>query len=168
MPIELEPHNPAWPAIFASAKYELVRNLSQIASVEIEHVGSTAMPNLCAKPIVDILVGVADRAAMVDVGAAIQALNYLPWHSTSERGTFQRRNHLDEPTHQIHVVIHEGSLWVDQIAFRDWLVVNELDRILYENLKISSAAKYSNTQDYSESKSAFVKQILLKSNRFLA
>lgn len=162
MPIQLDPYNPEWPTIFASAKHELVGYLNQNTYEAIEHVGSTAIPSLRAKPIVDILIGVEDFEAMANIGSFIQQLNYQPWHSTPARATFQRRNHLAIPTHQIHVVIHHGPLWTDQIAFRDWLAAHESDRILYEKLKIASAAKYSDTQLYSDSKTVFVRQVLLK------
>lgn len=160
MPIELIPYEPKWSAEFEKTRHEIVRSLAPEAWIAVEHVGSTAVPGLCAKPIVDILIGIESLGNLKDIERALVVLGFTPWHSGTNRNSFERKNEFEVAAHHAHVVAYEGSDWVNQIAFRNHLRMNEDARVAYEVLKKRLAFRFSDTRDYSEAKSDFIAEIL--------
>jgi len=160
MPITLAPYDPRWPARFHEARTELVRVLDAEWLVAIEHVGSTAVPGLSAKPIIDMLAGVRSLESVVTADEAIRGIGYLPWVGADGRISYERRDPKGEPTHHAHFVAYGGLLWHSQLAFRDALRGNPSNREAYERLKRDLAARYTDTRDYSEAKGPFVRALL--------
>ena len=162
MPITLAPYDPDWPAQFLVAREELVGLLDPQWLIAIEHVGSTAVPSLAAKPIIDILAGVPSLESIAAEEQLIRTLGYEPWFGATGRLSFERRNSQSQPTHHLHVVIHDGSQWRDQLTFRDFLRASAGEREAYESLKRNLAARYTDTRIYSEAKSSYVGSVLSK------
>jgi len=129
----------------------------------IEHVGSTAVPGLKAKPIIDIMAGVRDLPSSK---AAIEALKplsycYAPYkadvmHWFCKPGEFER-------THHLHLVPFESGLWQERIAFRNALRANEDIRSRYSALKAALAAKHGEDREaYTEGKTELIEAVLMR------
>jgi len=154
--------DPAWPERFEAEAGRIVAALPPALVARIDHVGSTAVPGLAAKPTVDIQVSVnamSPRDAYVE---PIRALGYRwvvdPWDVDHE---FFSRDVDGERAYQIHVCA-AGSTWERRhLAFRDWLRAHPADAKAYEDLKRSLAAVHpKDTLSYAEDKSRFITDIV--------
>ena len=159
--IELVPYDPEWPSMFSSAAGKVRAALSDRALL-IEHVGSTAVPGLSAKPIIDMVLAVAyssDEAAYV---AALEAQGFVL--RIREPDWFEHRLMIlksGDGARQLHV-FSVGCEEIDRmLAFRDWLRTNDSDRSFYESTKKALAARtWRHVQSYADAKSEVVRQIL--------
>ncbi|MEP6729380.1 MAG: GrpB family protein, partial [bacterium] len=128
----------------------------------LEHVGSTAVSGLDAKPVLDILAGCASGS---DRGEIIVALETAGYRHRGEQGipgrNFFRRG---EPRqYHLHVAEESGTFWRDHLAFRDYLRTHDDARAAYSALKHELATRYpTNRASYIDGKTAFVEQILLR------
>ncbi|WP_439876333.1 GrpB family protein [Bacillus mycoides] len=131
--------------------------------VAIHHIGSTSIPHLSAKPIIDIAIELIDYKDGLKCIKKLELLNYkyrkdvLP-----ERYYFNK----GEPrTHQIHMYEQENTYLIEQLSFRDYLRNNTTARMQYEQLKIRlSQANPNNKHKYAEDKASFIKCILDKTS----
>ena len=157
-------YDPRWPLRFG----EEARLLAAIGPrvVAVEHVGSTAVPGLADKPIVDILVGVRrleDAVACVAPLAAI-GYEYVPEYEAEipDRRYF-RKAPFGERTHHLHVVEFGGAFWRRHLAFRDWLRTHPEDAARYGAHKRALAATHVvDREAFTEAKTAFVREIEAK------
>lgn len=157
--VRLVDYDPRWPELFA-AEAERLRAIVTPLSVTLEHTGSTAIPGLCAKPILDILAGYADPARLQDGIAALVAAGYvhrgeqeIPGREFFRRGTPR--------AYHIHLARRDGTFWRDHLRFRDALRANPALRDAYARVKRDLAAKYpANREAYIEGKAPFVREIL--------
>jgi GrpB-like predicted nucleotidyltransferase (UPF0157 family) len=162
-PVAIVEYDPSWPRRFDEASTELSAVLRGRA-VRIEHVGSTAVPGLAAKPIIDIQVEV-DTLLDADLVPAIEGLGYeyVPdYEAEFPRRRYFRRNDPDgRRTHHVHVVEHSDRAWSERhIAFRDWLRRHDDDRDRYAALKRRLADEFgANRAGYTDAKTAFIHQI---------
>lgn len=162
-PVVIVEYDPSWPHRFDEASAALAAALGYRA-VRIEHIGSTAVPGLAAKPIIDIQVEV-DTLLDADLVPAIEGLGYeyVPDHEAEfpRRRYFRRTGDDGRRTHQVHVVEHADRAWCDRhIAFRDWLRSHDDDRDRYAALKRRLADEFgTNRAGYTDAKTAFVHQI---------
>jgi GrpB-like predicted nucleotidyltransferase (UPF0157 family) len=128
----------------------------------LEHVGSTSVPGLAAKPRIDILLAVADSADEAQYVMALEDVGYIL--RIREPHWYQHRmfNGPDTPMN-LHVFSF-GCVEIDRmLRFRDWLRSHEADRVLYERTKRELAARrWKYTQQYADAKSAVVEEILLR------
>ena len=129
----LAPYDPAWPRRFADEAHRLGTALAPV--VAIEHVGSTSVPGLAAKPTVDIAAGVTSldltagtRERMASLGYHYGGTHGLPQH-VFRKGAAVPWEVL------VHVVEHGGSMWRDFLAFRDHLRSHPAEARRYEDLK---------------------------------
>ena len=164
-PIVIVDYDESWPDAFVVAAAEL-RVALEPWIVEVEHVGSTAVPGLAVKPVIDIQVGVKTLRATPEIVAAIGALGY-EYVSEFERELpnrryFRRLSATGVRTHQIHLVERSDHGWWDRhILFRDWLRAHAIDRNRYAELKRALAVEYRNDRaGYTDAKSAFIAGIV--------
>ena len=158
-PITLVEYDPAWPKIFVPEATRIKAALGERAIV-VEHVGSTSVPGLIAKPIIDILLVVADSADEPSYVPALEAAGYVlrirepDWH--------QHRLFKGPDTNINLHVFTQGSEEIQRtLLLRDWLRTNEADRELYARTKRSLARrKWKYVQNYADAKSEVVKAIL--------
>jgi GrpB-like predicted nucleotidyltransferase (UPF0157 family) len=124
----------------------------------IEHIGSTSVPGLCAKPIVDILVGLRELSLS---SAEIEAMQRLGYEYLGEFGLPGRLYfRKGEPrTHHVHVVTYGGDHWERHIAFRDVLRSNPEERRRYDELKRRLAAEGHPREAYTEMKTPFIREV---------
>ncbi len=166
--VEIVPYDPAWPAMFSAEAERLRAVLNADTVVGIEHFGSTAVPGLAAKPIIDILIAVASlpvaKATMIE---PITTLGYLYWaeNTKPDRMFFVRGlpPHGPRRTHHVHITEPEGEMWTHRLAFRDYLRLHRDEARRYEALKRALAARFPDDREaYTDAKTAFMAEIYRK------
>ncbi len=152
-------YDPGWPAQFEEERARIAAALGD-AAVGIEHVGSTAVPGLVAKPIIDILVGVRDFAAAGDYVERLKTIGYGRSESRSP-GTRMSFNRGQPETHHLHIVEHEGAEWRRLLCFRDFLRENPGEARRYGFLKKELACRHrTDAYSYSDGKAPFIESAL--------
>ncbi len=160
-PIELVDHDPAWPERFADEARRIAAALGERA-LGIEHVGSTSVPGLAAKPIIDILLVVADSADEESYVPPLEAAGYVlrirepDWYE-------HRMFKTPRADVQIHV-FSEGCPEIERmVAFRDRLRTSPEDRDLYGRTKRELARRrWKYVQNYADAKGEVIREILAR------
>jgi GrpB-like predicted nucleotidyltransferase (UPF0157 family) len=150
-------HDPSWAELFELERNRLLRVFDGRA-VAIEHIGSTSVPGLCAKPIVDIAVGLRELELTDEQIAAMKELGYefLGEYGLRGRLFFRKR---DPRTHNVHVVEYGGKHWERQLVFRDALRTDAEERQRYEAFKRRLAAEGHPREVYAELKTPFIRAV---------
>lgn len=159
-PIELVPYDPSWPRGFEVARDGIASVLGSMV-VDIEHIGSTAVPGLAAKPVLDILVGVRTLDDSPAIITAIRGLGYEYVPDFEIDTPFRRYFRCvagGVRTHQIHLVERTNTAWWDRhVDFRDWLRTDDEDRDAYAALKTHLAVEHRHDRlAYTEAKTPFI------------
>jgi GrpB-like predicted nucleotidyltransferase (UPF0157 family) len=160
-PVTLVDYDPEWPSIFEREAARIRAALGEHALV-VEHVGSTSVPGLAAKPIVDIVVAVPDSADEPSYAPLFEAAGYTL--RIREPGWYEHRV-FRGPEDDVTVhVFTAGSQEVERmLAFRDRLRADEADRDLYLRTKRELAARHwEYRQHYADAKSEVVEEILTR------
>ncbi len=161
---KLLPHNPEWAKLFEQEKKLLLETFGD-KIIAIEHIGSTAIPDTPAKPIIDMNVAVA---SLDDIDVFIKRLPDLGYVYMPDRRFFDRQFFPKGPeslrTHHLNLVeISSETGWKNQLLFRDFLRNNKDERDAYARLKTTLAEKYrNNREEYTKRKSDFIKEIIRK------
>jgi GrpB-like predicted nucleotidyltransferase (UPF0157 family) len=159
-PIVLKPYDAAWPRLFDELR-KVIAPAAGDHAIAIEHVGSTSVPGLAAKPTIDIAVGVhsmdSSRAmtpALLAAGFAKGRDNFPDWRY------FDRDHDATEPGVHVHVVPFGGERWNRYLLFRDYLRANPDMAERYANLKRALAEEFGRDRlGYVEAKSDFVEMV---------
>jgi GrpB-like predicted nucleotidyltransferase (UPF0157 family) len=170
-PVVIEDYAPEWPLEFEVLRKVLVRHLGDVVR-SVEHVGSTSVPGLAAKPIIDLDVVLASRDELAE---SIQRLAHLGYRhqgdlGVGDREAFSRDGASDVPrdgsgrawlAHHLYVC-PPGSGELDRhLAFRDWLRAHPEDARAYAELKRGLASRFrANWDAYVEGKTEFIESIL--------
>jgi GrpB-like predicted nucleotidyltransferase (UPF0157 family) len=157
--IHVAPYDPLWPREFEAEADRILRACDDL-SILLEHVGSTAVPGLSAKPIIDIAAGVPPRASRAPYIAALISLGYehLGAHGVPGRDYFRRGT---PRTHHVHMVSWSSGTWRDHLFFRDYLRAHSDVAQEYAVLKRELAAQFpDDRQRYMEEKAPFIKSVL--------
>ena len=157
--IVLMPYDPEWPSLYAALERQIRDALGSDALL-IEHVGSTSVPGLSAKPIIDVVLAVGNSANETTYVPRLERLDYVL--RIREPGWFEHRM-LKSPAidGNIHVFSRDCEEVGRMLAFRDCLRANSDDRKLYERTKQDLASRtWKYVQDYADAKSAVVREIL--------
>ena len=155
-------YDPSWPERFEEEGAR-IRGVVGPLAVGLEHIGSTAVPGLAAKPILDILLGIPslERAAdLVDPLASL-GYEYVPEYEVEipERRYF-RKGPSGARTHHVHAVEHGGRFWDRHLLFRDFLRTHPRRAAEYATLKRGLAERYGRDREgYTEAKSDFIRSI---------
>ncbi len=159
-------YDPAWRKLFEEEKTRLLEVIGEYG-VDIQHIGSTSVPGLGAKPVIDIQIGVRDLAEIDAYG--IEPIVSLGYDYRSEyeaelpfRRYFSKNNAAGKRTHQIHLVEIESDWWERHILFRDYLRAHDSARDAYEQFKRELAPQFTNTNDYAEAKTEFIQAMEVK------
>lgn len=159
--VYLCPYSDEWPIIFRSLQEELNEALGEWL-LSVEHIGSTAIPGMKAKPIIDIMAGVKTLALPKEFFTKLASIEFdhRPLDNVSDREFFGR-NHNDLRVHNLAVCVFGESHWRDRIAFRDSLRRNPRLAEEYRKLKIDLAEHHFDDRgQYTEGKSLFVEKVL--------
>lgn len=162
--VKLAPHSEVWHQLFAEEDARL-RDAVGEHLVAVEHVGSTSICGLSAKPIIDIAVAVR---AITDVEKCIVPIEGIGYRYRGEYGIPGRHYFVKgEPrTHHLHVVELHSDLWRSHLLFRDYLRQRSEVTEEYEKLKNELAQKHEeNREAYTEGKAAFIESVLRMAGR---
>jgi GrpB-like predicted nucleotidyltransferase (UPF0157 family) len=157
--VRLMPHSELWHQLFAQEDARL-RDAAGQYLLAIEHVGSTSICGLSAKPIIDIAAAVCEIA---DVEKCIVPIEGLGYQYRGEFGIAGRHYFVKgEPrTHHLHMVELRSGFWRSHLLFRDYLRRHSEVAEEYEKLKRELAQKYEeNREAYTEGKAAFIEHVL--------
>jgi len=160
-PIVLASYNPQWPAMFNREAGRIRAALASLA-IRIEHVGSTSVPGLAAKPVIDIVLAVPDSADEAAYVPDLEAAGYV-LHGR-EPDWFEHRLFTGpEADVNLHV-FSAGEAEIDRmVLFRDWLRSHDDDRDAYLRVKRDLAQRtWRYVQHYADSKTAIVQQIMAR------
>jgi GrpB-like predicted nucleotidyltransferase (UPF0157 family) len=122
--VSVYPYSAAWPESFRQEARLLTARLAPWLSHGIEHIGSTAVPNLSAKPILDMLAGITDLDAAREAIPVLAELGYRHAdHRPHEALWFYKQpgEKYEDRTHQLHLTQPDSTLWRERLAFRDAL-----------------------------------------------
>jgi len=166
--VALAPHDPRWPEIFQQEKARLLALFPEYLTGRIEHFGSTAVPGLAAKPIVDMLVEIADLAlARQHIAPVLESLGYdYFWRPTwGDDGPpfyawFIKRNEAGIRQCHIHVVEPHFEHW-NRLRFRDYLIAHPETAREYEALKWRLAREHAHDRvAYTAAKTDFITAVM--------
>lgn len=184
MKIRLEPHNPDWGRTFDSIKSELQEPIGFPTPI-IEHIGSTSVAGLSAKPIIDILIGLEDESLLDKTVRPLTDKGYIYYEKYNEDMPYRRffvklketgnkpalpsviregddipaylADHQNRSAH-IHVMPYNSEHWIRHIAFRDYLCAHPDVKQEYQKLKENlSLRDWVDGNDYNEGKDSFLK-----------
>lgn len=160
--VSLEPHNSQW-EILAKEIIEKLKIILGNDMVAAEHIGSTSIRKIYAKPIIDIAVGVTDFEKMMKHNDELKEVGIIyrredhPGQHLYICGDLENNIH----THYIHVVIWGESAWNNYINMRDYLNANDEKAMEYSKLKVQLAEEYSNDRmKYTEGKQELIEKLL--------
>jgi len=164
MQIIIEGYQPDWPQKFEEEKQQLSTVLPDASM--IEHIGSTAVPGLAAKPVIDIMIGLADFAVANELVPRIVEFQYeyLQFiESEMPYRRFFRKFQGEERTHHIHMVAIGSEFWNRHLAFRNYLRSHDEAAAQYAALKRELAQReWDDMNDYADAKTTFIRSIEAK------
>jgi GrpB-like predicted nucleotidyltransferase (UPF0157 family) len=163
--VRVVPYDPEWPRVFESERLLLERVLAPFLEGGVHHVGSTAVPGLAAKPVIDMMAGVRD---LEDARSAFGPLGEHGYGYTPHR---PRTHHFSKPagaesrqlTHALHLTEVGSDLWRERLVFRDALRADSTLASEYQELKLRLAREHgSDTGAYTVAKRPFVAAVLAR------
>ena len=166
----MEAYDLKWPMQAAEEIAKLKAMLNFPWLVDIQHVGSTAIPNLAAKPILDLTIGVTNLEEIQGLIAILLNEDYIFWEDNPDKSKLFFVKGMPpfakQRTHHIHVMPISHPEWLLRPLFRDYLITHPEARQAYADLKHKLAALYQYDREaYTEAKTAFVRAILLKAEK---
>lgn len=166
--VALEPHNDAWEENAQQTICKL-RGIMGKSLVGAQHIGSTAIKGICAKPIIDIVVGVSDFVVLPALNSALAENGFIARGQDLPEQYLYICGENDIRTHHIHIVKYGSEAWQNYLNLRDYLNCHPDDAQAYAALKASLAAKYpADRVTYTEMKSALIREILTKAAKWRA
>ena len=161
-PVSLSEHDPAWADRYRAEKRELIERLGT-AAPEIEHIGSTAVPGLLAKPIVDLMLGVEVLEECEPLVNALVLCGYEDCGGVEGRRYLRKRAAQD---FNVQIVEHGGRLWRDNLLLRDYLRADAAGTCDYADAKREAAEHAPMLLAYSELKSETIRRLLVSAERW--
>ncbi|MBD2571344.1 GrpB family protein [Anabaena lutea] len=159
--VEVVPHNPTWKDAFITESKQISLALGENC-VAVHHIGSTAIPEIYAKPIIDILLEVKDIIKVDEQSSKLEILGYevMGEYGICDRRYFRKHNDAGMRTHHIHA-FSVGSMQIERhLAFRDYMIAHSEDAQKYSDLKRELAKKYpDNIESYMDGKDCFIQEI---------
>ena len=150
----LQPYDPSWPALAAGWIAQIV-DAAGDPVLEVHHIGSTAVPGMLAKPIIDLMPGLASYEAGTTI---VRAMTRLGFEARGEHGLPHRHYFHRHDVHVHAYAVGEGQ-WHDHLDFRDYLRSHQAARDEYAALKRELQARYRfDPVEFSNQKSAFVER----------
>lgn len=168
--VEIVDYDPRWPLSFDEEAKRLRAVLDPSLIVGLEHFGSTAIPGLSAKPIIDILIAVRSlAAAQATFVEALRKLDYVYWADNPKKDRMFFVKGMppfgSKRSHHVHVTEPRGEMW-QRLAFRDYLRAHREEAETYERLKKRLAAEHQTDREaYTDAKSAYVASVMRKATK---
>jgi GrpB-like predicted nucleotidyltransferase (UPF0157 family) len=169
VPVIIVDYDPRWPRLFDEEKTNILRVIGPMVAA-IEHIGSTAVPGLAAKPIIDIMVGVQHLS---DATWCIQPLRTLGYEYVPDDEKFipdrryfrkgNARGTEQGSTHHLHMAEAGGEFWNRHLLFRDYLRDHPEEARRYADLKKTLAARCgSDRKSYTDAKTDYIQEIVAR------
>lgn len=183
MKVKLAKYNPEWKSLFEIEKKKLLKAIGS-KKIKIEHIGSTSIPDICSKPVIDIMIGVKEDEQLNNSISPIISLGYTyvqkyEIYMPFRRYFFKLKNpnvqlsqiiglndpDMDNGNHEdsfhIHMVKINSDFWINQLLFRDYLRNNHKSRKEYENTKkFLAKMEWDSINSYADAKSDCIAKIL--------
>ena len=159
--ITIVPYDPDWPRRYDRERVVLGTVFGECEAV-IEHVGSTAVGGLGAKPVIDVIVGLLRLADAEERTGALEAVGYeyvQEYEKQLPERRYFRKPRSGPSAYHLHCVLKGSAFWVRHLAFRDYLRTHPDAAAAYYQLKCELAARFSK-EEYTEAKSPFIEGIL--------
>jgi GrpB-like predicted nucleotidyltransferase (UPF0157 family) len=160
-PVHIADYDPTWPDRFESERRLLLTVLASWLAGPIEHVGSTAVPGLRAKPVIDIM---APVRSLEDSRQATEAVKTLQYHYFPHRAEVMHWFCKPTPvtrTHHLHLIPVGSKLWHERLAFRDYLRSHPETAAEYAELKERLAEQHRfDREAYTDAKAPFVQRVI--------
>ncbi|MED0678851.1 GrpB family protein [Aneurinibacillus thermoaerophilus] len=157
--VEVVPYNEKWPELFQEEANK-IKSVFGDEAINIYHIGSTAIPHIHAKPIIDILVEVKDVDKVDSFNDEMEQLGYKP---KGENGIAYRRYFTkggNNRTHHVHVFKTGSEHITRHLAFRDYLITHKDEANTYSELKQKLSKQFTyNAEKYTQGKDWFIKEI---------
>lgn len=161
--VEIVEYDPGWPALFDAERLLLQAALAPWLAGPVEHIGSTAVPGLPAKPVIDIMAPVRSLADSTAAIAALGTLDYLYAPYKPEQMHWFCKPSPARRTHHLHLVPLGSALWRQRLAFRDALRGSAELAAGYAALKRQLALRYRHDREaYTEAKGPFIAEVLAR------
>jgi GrpB-like predicted nucleotidyltransferase (UPF0157 family) len=160
-PIEIVGYDPRWVELFTLERESLTRELKKWLVGVPEHIGSTAVRGLAAKPIIDIMAPVASLEDSLPAIEEAGRIGYAFYPYKPEIMHWFCKPGPSYRTHHLHLVPFGSQLWLDRLAFRDALRASETLRTEYQALKYSLAQAHREDREaYTSAKGPFIERAL--------
>ena len=160
--LTIVPYREGWVKCFEEEKARLQRALGEHA-LQIEHIGSTSIPGMSAKPIIDIMVAVVSLAQGKELVPRLEAIGYIykPFDTVPVRVYFSKENPPEHRTHHLNLVEPGSDFWANQLAFPEYLQKHDEMAAEYIRLKQRLAEEHARTGVIDpEYKTPFVMKVL--------
>src|SRR3954447_11007989 len=159
--IRIASYDPSWPARFEEERQALEKMLGDSITGGIHHVGSTSVPGLAAKPVVDILVGVDGLESSRELIEPLAALGYMYSPYRPDEMLWFCKPNPTQRTHHLHLVPTDSHRFRAELAFRDYLRAHPEVAKDYGVLKRRLAIEFEQDREaYTEAKSGFIQEVL--------
>jgi GrpB-like predicted nucleotidyltransferase (UPF0157 family) len=165
--VEVVNYDPRWPTLFDEEAKRLRAALDPSLISGLEHFGSTAVPGLSAKPIIDILIAVRSLAdAQTSFVEALRKLDYVYWAENPKKDRMFFVKGMppfgSRRSHHVHVTETHGEMW-QRLAFRNYLRAHPGEAEIYEQLKRRLATEHQTDREaYTDAKSAYIESVMRK------
>lgn len=164
--VEVLPHQVQWSELFREER-KRIKNVFEEEILNVFHIGSTAIPNIKAKPVIDIMVEVTNIANVDNFNSDMEKLGY---EALGENGIPKRRFFIkggDNRTHHVHIFEHGNEEIIRHLTFRDYMIAYPEEAMKYSQLKEYLAEKFpNNIEKYIEGKNNYIKEIDNKAEKW--
>jgi GrpB-like predicted nucleotidyltransferase (UPF0157 family) len=161
--IVIVPYLPDWPRQYEEER-ALLKTIFAGSDIAIEHVGSTAVPGLGGKPVIDIMVGLSELAEAECRIPELECAGYeyvREYETQLPKRQYFRKPRIGSRVFHLHCVIKPSDFWIRHLAFRDLLRAHPESAAAYYELKRDLAIRVKK-EEYTEAKSPFIKAILTR------
>lgn len=160
-PVEIVPYDDNWPVMFAAEQERVARAFGPWLAGTVEHMGSTAVPGLAAKPVIDLLAPVYSLEASREAIPAAAALGYCYAPYEPEMRHWFCKPSFAHRTHHLHLVPIGSAAWHQPLVFRDYLRSHADAAAEYASIKRELAQRFrSDREAYTQAKRPFIDRIL--------
>lgn len=157
--VQLHPYHKQWSSEFEKEKQSLLHKLGDLI-VDVQHIGSTSVPGLTAKPIIDMSAGVRRFKDAKKLAKPLRELGYN-FDRPFQNQIFFAKGPDAKRTHYLHVMRYNGAKWRNDALFRDYLSTHPKRVKAYAALKVKLAKQYpGERQKYSDGKDRFIKETI--------
>ncbi len=163
--MRLVPHDPSWHDEYLKERERIITALGD-RILSLEHIGSTSINGIFAKPIIDMAVGVKSFDDGFACIAPLESIGYLFVGESGVPGRHYFRTNSEFVLHHIHMFAIDSQLYANHILFRDYMNTHPDDAQAYSELKLSLWKKNLPREEYTEAKAPFIEEVLEKARKW--